>query len=171
MVWVVVVVVVVAGAVLPAVGWWLTRKPPPLDATGRRPGEFERWLADQYGLGWRDCTRVSQAVLGGRPVSDPALEAPARGFAAQVTAGRFRTLRLYRKMGWSKLILGFIYIVGAIVAPVFTHGGAGWLLAAFGLLYGGLQIWIGTYNAYRRPNRIRRNAELSLHSSQIGDFR
>lgn len=167
MVWAVVVVVVVLGVVLPVAGWWFTRKPPPLDTADRGHGEIDRWLVDQFGLGWRDRSRVRAAVLTGRPVDDPALDAAARGFAAQVTADRFRTLRVARRVGWFNTILGLGYVALGIVVPIVIRGDAAWVLAAMGVFNGGVMLWTGTYQAIRNPKRHRRNAELILRSSRL----
>jgi hypothetical protein len=158
---------VVLGVVLPLVGWWFTRKPPPLDTADRGHGEMDRWLVDQFGLGWRDRSRVRAAVLAGRPVEDPALEAAARGFAAQVTADRFRTLRVARRVGWFNTMFGLGYVVLAIVVLIISREPAFWTLGVFGVFNGGAALWAGTYQAVRTPKRHRRNAELILHSSRL----
>ncbi len=49
MVWAVALIVIL-GVGMPAVGWWLTRRPRPADSTDRGDDEIDRWLAGQSGL-------------------------------------------------------------------------------------------------------------------------
>jgi hypothetical protein len=160
-----VVVIVVLGLGMPAVGWWLTRRPPPLATPDSRLGEIDRWLVDQFQLSWHDRSQVRAAVLTGRPVSDPALEAAARGFAAQVMADRFRALRGARRAGWINLILAAGYPCAVIVLLVVRHVHQGWPLVAIAVLNAGLASLAGWHNAVRSPKRIRRSAEQILRST------
>jgi hypothetical protein len=155
---------VILGAGVPAVGWWFSRKPRPLDTADRGHGEIDRWLAAQFGLGWRERSRVQGAVLAGRPLSDPALEAAARGLAAQVLDDRFRTLRLARKVGWLRLVSGVAYLVFAVVFLLISHRGGELALAVLAVLNGGLMIFAGVFHTVQNPWRIRRNAEKVLWS-------
>jgi hypothetical protein len=158
--------VVVLGVGVPAAGWWFTRKPRPLDTTDRGYDEIDRWLADRFGLGWRDRSRVREAVLAGRAVSGPALEAAVRGLAAQVVAGRFRMLRVARKLGWLHLAVGPAYAVFGVVVLIVTHQDGERVLGVLGVLNGGLLSLTGVYYTFQNPKRIRRNAEQILRSSR-----
>jgi hypothetical protein len=161
-----VVVIVVLGLGMPAVGWWLTRRPPPLATPDSRLGEIDRWLVDQFQLSWHDRSQVRAAVLTGRPVSDPALEAAARGLAAQVTADRFRTLRLERRLAWANLMVGPAYAAFAIILLIVNRQEKDVVLAVFAVLNGGLLSFSGAYYAFWRTRRFRRNAEQILRSSR-----
>jgi hypothetical protein len=163
------VFVVVLGVGVPAAGWWFTRRPRPLDTTDRGYGEIDRWLADQFGLGWRDRSRVREAVLAGRAVSDPALESAVRGLAAQVAADRFRMLRVARKVGWLQLAVGPAYAAFAIVLLIVTHKDGERVVGVFAVVNGGLLSLTGVYYTFQNPKRIRRNAEQILRSSRNAD--
>jgi hypothetical protein len=71
-------------------------------------------------------------------VSGPALEAAARGLAAQVTAGRFRTLRAARKLGWLHLAVGPAYAAFAIVVLIVTYQDGERVLGVLAVVNGGL---------------------------------
>lgn len=165
MVWVVVALIVILGAGLPAAGWWLTRKPWPAEAAGRGHGEIDRWLADQFGLGWRDRSRVQHAVVAGRPVGSPALEAAVRGLAAEVMAGRFRTLRVARAASWLQLITGPAYAVFGLVVLIGARQGGERAVGIFAILNGALMSWAGVYRTLRNQ-RIRRSAGQILQSGR-----
>jgi hypothetical protein len=159
-------VVVVFGLAIPAAGWWLTRRPPPLGTPDSRLGEIDRWLVDQFQLSWRDRSQVRAAVLTGHPVSDPALEAAACGLAAQVMADRFRTLRLARRVGRINLVVAAGYLCVAVVLLVVSHERQDWVLVAFAVLDGGLMSLTGWHNSVRNPKRLRRNAEQILRPAR-----
>jgi hypothetical protein len=164
-VWAVVVILVLALG-MPAVGWWLTRKPPPLGTPDSRLGEIDRWLVDHFQLSWRDRSRVRTAVLTGQPLNDPALEAAARGLAAQVMADRFRTLRVARRVGWGNLIFAVGYPCAMAGLLVIRHERQAWALVVLAVLNGGLLSLVGWHNSIRNPKRIRRNAEQILRPTR-----
>jgi hypothetical protein len=101
--------------------------------------------------------------------SDPALEAAACGLAAQVTAGRFRTLRVARKLGWLHLAVGPAYAAFAIVVLIVTHQDGERVLGVLAVVSGWLLSLAGVYYTFGNPERIRRNAEQILRSSRNAD--
>jgi hypothetical protein len=166
MVWAVVAVIAVLGVGLPVAGWWITtRWPAPLKAADRAHGEIDRWLSGRYGLNWRDRERVRAAVLAGTPVSDPALAAATRDLATGVLARRFRVLRVAQRLGWVELASGVAYF--AVAVALLTITGRQWAQTegASGILYSAVRCGVGWYQGFRRPSRVRRNAELVLRSS------
>jgi hypothetical protein len=157
---------VILGAGVPAAGWWVSRRPRPLDTGDRAHGEIDRWLAGQFGLGWRERSRVQGAVFAGRPLTDPGLEAAARRLAAQVLDDRFRTLRVARRVGWLRLVSGGAYLVFAVVFLIISHRATELALAVLAVLNGGLMIVAGVFHTFQNPWRIRRNAETVLRSGE-----
>jgi len=156
--------IVILGAGVPMAGWWFSRRPRPLEGADRGYDEIDRWLVDEFGLGWRARSRVREAVLAGRPEPGPALEAATRALAAQVSAGRFRTLPLARGMGTVQLGLGPIYVVFGIVVLVMSSQTGKWALGVLAVLNGSLMTFAGVVNTFRTPWRVRRNAEAILRS-------
>jgi hypothetical protein len=55
---------------------------------GPRLNRTDRWLYARYRLEWRDRSRVKEAVLQGRPLSEPALREAAHGLAGAMLAGQ-----------------------------------------------------------------------------------
>jgi hypothetical protein len=55
---------------------------------GPRLNRVDRWLYDRYRLEWVDRSRVKEAVLQGRPLSEPALREAAHGLAGAMLAGQ-----------------------------------------------------------------------------------
>jgi hypothetical protein len=94
------------------------RPPKPL-----RPGfgKTGQWLHERYGLDWRACVRIQQAVARGERVGDPALEDPAHGLAALTVSGRAPGQRLLRIVGYIGMTAGAAVLVGGIVMVVFGH--------------------------------------------------
>jgi len=167
MVWAVVAVIAVLGVGLPAAGWWITtRRPAPVTAVGGGHGEIDQWLAGQFGLGDRDRERVRTAVLAGRPVDGPGLEAAVRELAAQVLARRFRTLRQAEKLGRLSLTFGSAYTAFALAFLIIGGQGRGQTEAVLGVINGTMITLLGWQQAIRGPRRARRNAEQIVRASQ-----
>jgi hypothetical protein len=166
MIWVVGALIVIVGVCVPAAGWWLTRRPRPADTADRGCDEIDRWLTDQFGLGWRDRSRVRNAVLAGRVVSDQALEAAVRGLAAQVVADRFRTLRIARAVGWLHLAVGPAYAFFGIFLLIDAHQNEERAMGVLAVFNGALLSLVGVYRTFRGPKRIRRSAGQILQSSR-----
>jgi len=55
---------------------------------GPRLNRIDRWLYARYRLEWLDRSRVKEAVLQGRPLSEPALREAAHGLAGAMLAGQ-----------------------------------------------------------------------------------
>lgn len=165
MVWAVVAVIAVLGVVLPGVGWWVTtRRAPPVTGPDRGHGEIDRWLAGQFGLGSLDRERVRIAVLAGRPVNRPGLEAAVGGLAVQVLDGRFRSLRQVQKLGWFCLAFGPAYVAAGLALLISGSQGKWQVEAWLGVIYGAVFILLGWHYAIRNPSRVRRNAEQIVRS-------
>jgi len=167
MVWAVVAVIAVLGVGLPAAGWWVTtRRPAPVTGAGRGHGEIDRWLVGQFGLGEGDRARVRAAVLAGRPVGDPGLEAAVRELAAGVLARRFRTLRRAEKLGWLTLVFGACYAAFGLALVIFVGSGRWQAEAVLAVINGGLLALLGWHQAIHAPRRAHRNAEQILRPGQ-----
>jgi hypothetical protein len=165
MVWAVVAVIAVLGVGLPVAGWWITtRRPAPMTTPDRGRGEIDRWLAGQFGLGWGDRERVRAAVLAGKPVSGPALEAATREFADRVLARRFRALRTAQIIGRVELASGVAYFAFVLLALTLTSSHLMQAEGATGLIYAPVMCCVGWYQGFRGPSRVRRNAEQVLRS-------
>ena len=89
-----------------------------------------------------------------------------RELATQVAAGRFRNLRIARRLGWFQLASGPVYLVFGVVAVI--EGQAGLLVVGgLAILNGGLFTLSGLYSV-RTSARIRLNAERALRRSRVG---
>jgi hypothetical protein len=97
------------------------RPPKPL-----RPGygKTGQWLYERYGLDWRACVRIQQAVARGERVGDPALEDAAHGLAVLTVSGRAPGQRLIRVAGVVWLGSGATIVVVGIVVVVLGHAPA-----------------------------------------------
>jgi len=161
----VVALIVILGVGVPVAGWWLTRRPRPAGTSDRGHGEIDRWLAARFGLGWRDRSQVLDSVLAGRAVSSPALETAARGLAAEVMAGRFRTLRVARAVGWLQLVTGPACMAFGVVALIGARQDGERAVGVFAVLNGALMSCGGVYRTFQNQ-RIRRGAEQILRSGR-----
>jgi len=172
------IVLLVLGIGLPVVLWvisrWRLSRPETLGGYERR-GEIDQWLTSEYHLSDGDRDRVRREVLGRWDVRQAALEPvpaerrplppallePARGLAAGVLAGQFRTLRGRRWVGWLLLGLCVAYAAFGIFALVTDRGGDQ-TMGVFALVYaffGGVNTLV--INVLT-PRGRRRNAERVL---------
>jgi hypothetical protein len=166
MVWAVVAVIAVLGVGLPVAGWWITtHRPAPLATPKARQDEIDRWLARQFGLGWRDCSRVRTAVLEGKPVSDPALEAASRELATQVLDRRFRTQRAARITGRVGVGCGVAFLAFALAMLTVANWQWAQPVGVLCVLNAGVQFLNGWYRGFHAPRQVRRNAQQVLRSS------
>jgi hypothetical protein len=172
------IVLLVLGIGLPVVLWlisrWRLSRPETLGSYERR-GEIDQWLTSEYHLNYGDRDRVRREVLGRWDVRQAALEPvpaepgplppallePARGLAAGVLAGQFRTLRVSRWAGW--LLPGFsvVYAAFGIFALVTDRGGDP-TMGVVALVYGGLGGVSTVFLNVLTPRCRRRNAERVL---------
>ena len=95
-----------------------SRPPRPL-----RPGygKTGQWLHERYGLDWRACVRIQQAVARGERIGDPALEDATHGLAALTVSGRAPGQQLLRILGYVGMTAGAAILVGGIVMVAFGH--------------------------------------------------
>ena len=94
------------------------RPPKPL-----RPGygKTGQWLHERYGLDWRACVRIQQAVARGERVRNPALEDAAHELAALTVRGQAPEQRLLRKVGCGAMALGAAILITGIVVIIIGH--------------------------------------------------
>jgi hypothetical protein len=95
-----------------------SRPPRPL-----RPGygKTGQWLHERYGLDWRACVRIQQAVARGERVGDPPLEDATHGLAALTVRGRAPGQRLIRVAGLVWMGSGAVVLTVEIVV-LCLHG-------------------------------------------------
>jgi hypothetical protein len=91
MIWAWMVLLVVALGIPAAVGLRSRTLKPPREPYGSPIPKLDRvdlWLYDQYQLGNLDRSRIVQAVIEGRELSEPALRHAAHGLAAAMLTGQ-----------------------------------------------------------------------------------
>lgn len=120
-VWAVAVIVVLAAGV-PAALWLRARtmKPPhePYGSPIQRLNRVDNWLYRHYQLGLTDRSRVSQAVIEGRELTEPQLREAATGLADAMLAGQVGTVT--RKKTWILAGTVLCMMAAAIVAAIVT---------------------------------------------------
>jgi hypothetical protein len=172
------IVLLVLGIGLPVVLWvisrWRLSRPETLGGYERR-GEIDQWLISEYHLSHGDRDRVRRAVLGRWDVRQAALEPvpaerdplpsallePARGLAAGVLAGQFRTLRVSRWPGLLLLGLAAAYAAFGIFAIAGERGGDP-TMGVYALIYCGLAGVSTVFITVLTPRGRRRGAERVL---------
>jgi Flp pilus assembly protein TadB len=122
MAWAWVVLVVVAAGIPVAVGLRSRSLKPPPEPHGSPVPKLDRgdrWLYDQYQLGNLDRSRISQAVIEGRELSEPALRHAAHGLAAAMLTGQVGILARSEE----RILLGAaLALMIAIVAVAVATG-------------------------------------------------
>jgi uncharacterized membrane protein len=121
MVWAWVVLIVVAIGVPVAV--WLrsrTLKAPrePYGSPIPKLDRVDRWLYDQYRLGNLDRSRVSQAVIEGRELSEPALRHAAHGLAAALLTGQVGGLTRSKERTFLGAAVALMIAIVAVAAAM-----------------------------------------------------
>ena len=118
--WVVLIVVAIG---IPAALWLRSRtlKPPrePFGSPIPKLDRVDRWLYDQYQLGNLDRSRISQAVIEGRELSEPALRHAAHGLAAAMLTGQIGSLSRSKER---KLLGAVLALMIAIIAAAVATG-------------------------------------------------
>ncbi len=117
MTWAWVVLVVVALGIPAAVGLRSRTLKPPREPYGSpipKPDRVDRWLYDQYQLGNLDRSRITQAVLEGRELTEPRLRPAAHGLAATLLTGQVGTLAHSRERKLLAAVLGLMAVIAAV---------------------------------------------------------
>lgn len=121
MVWAWVVLVVVAVGI-PVTVWLRSRtlKPPrePYGSPIPKLDRVDRWLYDQYRLGNLDRSRVSQAVIEGRELSEPALRHAAHGLAAAMLTGQVGVLTRSKERALLGVAVALMIAIVAVAAAM-----------------------------------------------------
>jgi hypothetical protein len=133
------------------------RPPKPL-----RPGygKTGQWLHEHYGLDWRACVRIQQAVTRGERVGDSTLEDAAHGLAALTVRGRAPGQRLLLVAGLVWIGSGVVVLAVEIVV-LCLHGHQASRLLFF-LWYGPFMIVQATVQTIWVPRIQRRKASRAL---------
>lgn len=122
MTWAWVVLIVVAIGIPAAVVLRSRTLKPPREPFGSpipKLDRVDRWLYDQYQLGNLDRSRISQAVIEGRELSEPALRHAAQGLAAAMLTGQVGILSRSKE----RILLGAaLGLMIAIVAVAVATG-------------------------------------------------
>lgn len=114
------ILLTVIAAGIPIAVWRRSRtlKPPrePYGSPIPKLDRVDRWLYDQYQLGNLDRSRVSQAVMEGRELSEPALRHAAHGLAAAMLTGQVGILARSRERKLLGAVVGLMTTIIAVAA-------------------------------------------------------
>ncbi len=117
MTWAWVVLVVVAIGIPAAVGLRSRTLKPPREPYGSpipKLDRVDRWLYDQYQLGNLDRSRITQAVLEGRELTEPRVRPAAHGLAAAMLTGQVGTLARSKERKLLGAVLGLMIAIAAV---------------------------------------------------------
>lgn len=114
-------VLIVLAVVLPAAVWLRSRnlKPPrePYGSPIPKLDRADRWLYDRYQLSNLDRSRVTQGVVEGRELSEPALREAAHGLAAALLVGEIGWLTRKKErifLGAALCLMATILVVAIV---------------------------------------------------------
>jgi hypothetical protein len=122
MIWAWMVLLVVALGIPAAVGLRSRTLKPPREPYGSPIPKLDRvdlWLYDQYQLGNLDRSRIVQAVIEGRELSEPALRHAAHGLAAAMLTGQVGILARSKER---QLLGAALILMIAIIAVAAATG-------------------------------------------------
>jgi hypothetical protein len=109
--------VVVAIGIPAAVGLRSRTLKPPREPYGSpipKLDRVDRWLYDQYQLGNLDRSRITQAVLEERELTEPRLRPAAHGLAAAMLTGQVGTLARSKERKLLGAVLGLVVAIAAV---------------------------------------------------------